>query len=157
MDGVAGDVKDDEDDITQRVEGLVLEDDTPLIATIVPETPIGSIKGVDLLVLLCKAKDEIRRLEKENTDLKREIEVLCEFELQKMKKAAIGSASPTESVGGDPMVNPYEAIAKIQREKAKTELKIAALLPYAIATLEEFAHDEAAAEDTMKPPPSNHI
>ena len=123
VDGVAGDVKDDEGDITKGVANLNLkvDDDTPLTATIVPT---GSISSADLLVHLCKAKDEIRRLEKENTDLKREIEVLCEFELQKMKEAAIGSASPTEWVGGDPMVNPYEAIEKTQT-KETNELKIA--------------------------------
>ena len=146
VDGVAGDVKDDEGDITKGVANLNLkvDDDTPLTATIVPT---GSISGADLLGHLCKANDEIRRLKKEITDLKREIEVLCEFELQKMKEAAIGSASPTESVGGNPMVNPYKDIENIQHEKA-TKLKIAALLPQVA---------EVAAEDTMKPPPSKNI
>ena len=79
VDGVAGDAKeDDEGGIVARVEGLVLEDDTPLIATIVPEKPIGSISGVDLLVLLCQAKDDIRRLEKENKDLKRQDEAAAD-------------------------------------------------------------------------------
>ena len=146
VDGVAGDVKDDEGDITKGVANLNLkvDDDTPLTATIVPT---GSISGADLLGHLCKANDEIARLKKENTDLKREIEVLCEFEMQKMKEPAIGSASPTESVGGNPMVNPYKDIENIQHEKA-TELKIAALLPQVA---------EVAAEDTMKPPPSKNI
>tara|TARA_R110002153_G_scaffold50985_1_gene143402 strand:- start:220 stop:705 length:486 start_codon:yes stop_codon:yes gene_type:complete len=138
-DGVVGDVKEaDEDDITKGVEALKIEEPPPLTATIVPT---GSISGADLLGHFCKANDEIARLKKENTDLKREIEVLSEFEMQKMKAAAIGSAS----VGGNPMVNPYKDIENIQHEKA-TELKIAALLPQVA---------EVAAEDMMKPPSKN--
>ena len=138
-DGVVGDVKEaDEDDITKGVEALKIEEPPPLTATIVPT---GSISGADLLGHLCKANDEISRLKKENTDLKREIEVLCEFEMQKMKPSAIGSAS----VGGNPMVNPYKDIENIQHEKA-TKLKIAALLPQVA---------EVAAEDMLKPPSKN--
>jgi len=138
-DGVVGDVKEaDEDDITKGVEALKIEEPPPLTATIVPT---GSISGADLLGHFCKANDEIARLKKENTDLKREIEVLSEFEMQKMKAVAIGSAS----VGGNPMVNPYKDIENIQHEKA-TELKIAALLPQVA---------EVAAEDMMKPPSKN--
>ena len=70
VDSAAGDVKEgDVSDIADGVAGLKADDDTkPLpIATIVPEKPIEPVSsdGVELLVLLLQAKDEIRRLEKE--------------------------------------------------------------------------------------------
>ena len=85
-DGDVGDVK--EDDIEAlKIEALKIEEPT---ATIVSDSPIEPVSGtgVGILVHLLKAKDEIRRLEKENEELKQ-----VKREIDETKK----SAPPTES------------------------------------------------------------
>ena len=67
MDGVAGDVEEDDvSDIADGAAGLKADDGT--IVSEKPIEPVGS-GGVGLLVLLLQAKDEFRRLEKENEEL----------------------------------------------------------------------------------------
>ena len=90
-DGVAGDVKEgDVSDIADGVAGLKVDDGMPT-ATIVSDSPIEPLNnssGVEILVHLLKAKDEIRRLEKENEELKKANEML------KAASAPTESASP---------------------------------------------------------------
>ena len=86
-DGDVGDVK--EDDIEAlKVEALKIEEPTATIVSDSPIEPLNNSSGVEILVHLLKAKDEIRRLEKENEELKKANEML------KAASAPTESASP---------------------------------------------------------------